>query len=91
MVKTLYTEEQKIRQNLLWLVFLITPTFFFWSVLVYQLSTGNLVGDHPISNLPLSIITGVYTVCSVWSLLSIKLTTIIDETKLAYGWNIPTA
>ncbi|MBL7932836.1 MAG: hypothetical protein JNL60_13085 [Bacteroidia bacterium] len=91
MVKTLYTEEQKIRQNLLWLIFLITPTFFFWVILLYQLSTGKLVGDRPLSNVPLSIITVIYTTCSLWSLFSIKLTTIIDETKLAYGWNIPTA
>lgn len=91
MVNTLYKEEQRIRQNPLWLVFLISPTLFFWGVLIYQLSSGKQVGDHPISNIPLSIITVIYTACSLWSLFSIKLTTIINDTTLAYGWNIPTA
>lgn len=91
MVKTLYTEEQRIRQNPLWLVFLAGPVLFFWGLLIYQLSTGKLVGDRPVSNLPLSILSTVYTACALWSLFTIKLTTIINDTKLAYGWNIPTA
>lgn len=91
MVNILYKEEQKLRQNLLWLVILIAPTLFFWIVLSYQLVTGRLVGDHPISNLPLGILTGIYTICSVYALLFIKLTTVIYEDRIEYGWNIPTA
>lgn len=91
MVNILYKEEQRLRQNPLWLVILIAPTLFFWFVLSYQLVTGRLVGDHPISNLPLGILTGIYTVCSVYSLLFIKLTTVIYQDRIAYGWNIPTS
>lgn len=91
MVNCLYKEEQRLRQNLLWLVILITPTVFFWIVFLYQVITGRLVGDHPIDNWPLGIITVIYSLCSVYSLLFIKLSLFVFEDRIAFGWNIPTS
>jgi hypothetical protein len=91
MVNILYKEEQKIWKNPVWLFIILAPVLFFWYVLCYQLITGELVGDKPIQNLPLSVITIVYSTIAIWCLGTIKLSIVLDQETLFYGWNVPTA
>src|SRR5689334_19348507 len=90
MEKTLFKEVQHFRGNLLWTVLLFLPIVVFLTVLVWQLYTGKPVGDHPISNTGLIIITVCMLVPIIWAERTVKLTTIVDEEKISYGWNMPT-
>ena len=91
MAKILYQEIQHFRGNPLWTVLLSLPVLLFLSILVYQLLTGKPVGDKPVSNASLVFLCLFVLVPSVWASRRVKLTTIIDEEKIAYGWNMPTA
>jgi hypothetical protein len=85
----LFEEEQRSRKNWVWLLCLLAPACIL-ILLIYQLVTGKMVGDHPVSNLALSILSILYLVPAIWVLSVVKFRTLIDEEKISYGWNIPT-
>ena len=89
MATIVFIEQQKLRHNLLWSVALISPLLALISLLVYQYSTGILVGDKPMSNLSLLILIFCYGTPAVLILLYVRLTTIISDESISYGWNIP--
>lgn len=91
MEKIQFREVQHFRGNPLWTVLLFFPVVTFLTVLTIQLITGKLVGDHPMSNTSLIIITVCILVPTIWAQRTVKLTTIIDDEKISYGWNMPTA
>jgi len=90
MAKILFQETQHFRGNPLWTVLLSLPVLIFMSVLVYQLITGKPVGERPMSNAALVFLSLFVLIPSVWASRRVKLTTIIDEEKIMYGWNMPT-
>jgi hypothetical protein len=89
MANVLYKEVQHLRQNLLWLIALTIPAVVIFGTLSIQLFTGKPMGDKPMSNLSLIILGIFYLVPMVFLFTSVKMETIIDEKKIAYGWNIP--
>jgi hypothetical protein len=91
MQKVQFSEVQHFRGNTLWTTLLFLPVVIFLGVLIYQLSTGKLLGDRPMSNTSLIIITSCMLVPIIWAERTVKLTTIIDDEKISYGWNMPTA
>ena len=90
MPKVLFKEVQYFRQNPLWVILLMIPITVFGSILIYQLSTGTGIGDRPWSNKSLAVLSAGVLIPSLLALLRIKLTTIIDEEKIRFGWNMPT-
>jgi hypothetical protein len=86
---TLFEEEQRTRKNWVWLLCLLAPALML-ILLIYQLVTGKMVGDKPVSNLALTILSILYLVPAIWVLSVVKFRTLIDEEKISYGWNIPT-
>jgi hypothetical protein len=90
MAKVLFEEVQHFRGNPLWTVLLSLPVVLFLSVLGYQLITGEQVGDRPMSNVSLILLSLFVLIPSLWASQRVKLTTIIDEEKIRYGWNMPT-
>ena len=90
MAKVLYKEVQWFRQNVVWAILLLIPVVVFGSILVYQLATGTGVGDRPMSNRALALLGTAVFIPSVLAFFRVKLTTIIDEEKIQYGWNMPT-
>lgn len=90
MANILFIEEQKFRHNILWSVLLYTPVIAMIFLLVYQLITGEMVGDQPITNLSLFVLLMCYGVPVVFISYYVRLTTIISDEKILYGWNIPT-
>jgi hypothetical protein len=90
MGKILFKEVQYFRQNPVWTILLMIPIAVFGSILVYQLATGTGVGERPWTNTSLAILGIGILIPSLLAALRIKLTTIIDEDKIAFGWNMPT-
>src|SRR5690349_9993672 len=90
MAKILFQEVQYFRQSPLWGLLLFLPPTAFTIILIYQLVTGEKVGDRPMSNVSLAVLSVVLFVIITWAYKTVKLTTIIDEEKIAYGWNMPT-
>lgn len=90
MANILFIEEQKFRHNLLWTFLLIAPIIVFCVILVYQLASGDLVGDQPMSNRSLMILLFFYGVPVAIIIYYVRLSTIISDESISYGWNIPT-
>ena len=90
MAKILFEEIQHFRGNPLWTVLLSIPVILFMSILVYQTVTGETVGDIPMSNTSLILLSLFVLIPSIWASRRVKLTTIIDEEKIRFGWNMPT-
>jgi len=90
MPKVLFQEVQHFRSNVLWTVLLLIPLLLFSTVLGWQLATGELVGTHPMSNWSLIILLILVLLPTQWAWRKVKLTTILDEEKISYGWNMPT-
>jgi hypothetical protein len=90
MATVLFEEEQSLKQNHIWLIILLVPLSSI-GVLIYQLCGGTFETNYPMSNTSLIILTIAYLLLALLALRYVKLTTIIDDTKIAYGWNIPTA
>lgn len=91
MHKILFKEVQLARQNLLWSFLLVLPIVVFTVALVYQSVTGEMAGDLPMSNRSLAVLIVLILPIVAWAFTAVKLTTIIDEEKISYGWNLPTA
>jgi hypothetical protein len=90
MSKVLFKEVQYFRENPVWTILLMIPIAVFGSILVYQLATGTGVGDRPWTNTSLAVLGVGILIPSLLAVLRIKLTTIITEEKIAFGWNMPT-
>jgi hypothetical protein len=90
MAKILFIEEQRFRHNILWSFLLIAPIVVFCVILVYQLASEDLVRDHPMSNRSLMILLFFYGVPVAIIIYYVRLTTIISDESISYGWNIPT-
>jgi hypothetical protein len=90
MAKVLFNEVQYFRQHAVWGILLFLPPVAFSSILIYQLATGDKVGNPSMSNVSLAILSTVLLIIISWAYKTVKLTTIIDKEKIAYGWNMPT-
>jgi hypothetical protein len=90
MANILFIEEQKLRHNVLWSVLLYLPVITMIFLLVYQLVTEKPLGDQPMTNLSLFILLLCYGAPVVFISYYVRLTTIISDEKILYGWNIPT-
>ncbi len=86
-----FKEEQWLRHNLLWTFLLVTPFLSMLSILLYQLITGSPVGEYPVSNTSLLFLSVCYGIPACYVLLYVKLTTVITDQSILYGWNLPTA
>ena len=84
----LYKEEQHFRRNLLWLVFLLLPL-----VILILLFCQNQFHWHifrnPLPGVSILILAIFYIIPMVVVLYKIKLTTIVKNDRILYGWNIP--
>jgi hypothetical protein len=87
---TLFFETQQFRNHFFWLILLLAPVIYFLSLLIYQIKTGELVGDHPSSNLEIGFLLFSYSLLAYYALNYVKLLTIINKDKIWYGWNLPT-
>lgn len=58
-------------------------------MLMYQILSGELVGDYPMSNQALLILMFCYGVPAVFIVYYVRLTTIISDESISFGWNIP--
>ena len=90
MPRVLFKEVQYFRENALWTILLMIPITVFGSILVFQLATGTGIGDRPWTNTSLAVLAIGVLVPSLLAVLRVKLTTIIDDEKIRYGWNMPT-
>jgi hypothetical protein len=90
MAKILFTEVQGFRNNLLWAAALLIPAIASLSIFAYQVITGDMLSDAPMSNLSLGIFSFGYLTLVAFIFPYVRLTTIIDEEKISYGWNVPT-
>ena len=90
MAVILFKEVQYFRQNPLWVLLLMIPITVFGSILIYQLATGTGIGERPWTNTSLAVLSAGVLIPSLLALLRIKLTTIIDDEKIRFGWNMPT-
>jgi len=86
---TLFFEVQQFRNHWFWLLLLLSPAVYFLSVLIYQLYSGQLYGEHPVSNFELGILFLAYSILAYYALNYVKLMTIINKNKIWYGWNLP--
>jgi hypothetical protein len=57
-------------------------------ILIYQVTTGHLVGDKPASNITLAALTLLISVPMVFSFYFIKLFTVIDTESIYYGFGM---
>lgn len=90
MANIVFIEEQKFRHNLLWTGVLLVPIMAIILVLGYQLISGKPAGNDPMSNLSLFILLIAYSIPVVFIIYYVRLTTIISDETILYGWNIPT-
>ena len=90
MAELQFKEVQKVTSPWMWALALFAPVLF-TVILIYQLITGILVGNNPMSNTGLAFVTLGFTVTAILFLTRIKLTTILDTDKISYGFNFPTA
>jgi len=84
-----FEETQRLNHWLIWTVTL-GILFFFVSVLVYQLMSGNQFGDKPAPNGLLICVIFILLIPSVLLLRYAILTVRFDDTTIYYGWNLPT-
>lgn len=90
MAEVQFKEVQKIKSPFIWIVVLFAPVLF-TVILIYQLSTGRMVGDNPVSNPALVGMIIGFGLSALLALTRLKLTTIIDSEEIHYGFNFPTA
>jgi hypothetical protein len=84
-----FDESQRLTSWLIWTITL-GILFFFVSILLYQMLTGNKFGDKPAPNELLIVVILVICIPSVLLIRYTKLTLRIDKDTIYYGWNIPT-
>src|ERR1041385_6345073 len=90
MARELFREVQYFRQHPVWGILLFLPPTAFTVIFIYQLVTGEKVSERPMSNTSLAILSLILFAIITWAYKTVKLTTIIDEEKILYGWNMPT-
>jgi len=90
MAKILFIEEQKLRHNMIWLALLFLPMLAMLFLLVFQVYKGTLIGDKPMTNLSIGILLVCYGVPVIFITYYVRLTTIISDETILYGWNVPT-
>jgi hypothetical protein len=83
-----FKEEQYFSRNILWVTVLFLPVLML-VVLFYQLYSGELVGDYPMSNTSITILSIIYFIPAVLAFFFVKLSCIVEDEKIMYGWNIP--
>jgi hypothetical protein len=84
-----FEERQRLTNWLPWTIVLSTLVLTI-SILIYQLITGDNVGDRPASNLMLILIISVFQIPLILSMLLARLIIRVDNEFLYYGWNLPT-
>ncbi len=85
----LFAEVQKFRQWWLWLI-LILAAMPLAGILIYQLATGQPVGNKPASNMVLVILVVFISLPMLLGFYFIKLFTVIDTESIYYGFGIGT-
>jgi hypothetical protein len=88
--EVLFTEVQKFRQWWLWLILILASTPLL-CILIYQLVTGQPVGDKPASNGALAALVVFISVPMLLGFYFIKLFTIIDSDTIYYGFGVSTS
>jgi len=83
----LFTEVQKFRQWWLWLILILASTPLL-GILIYQLVTGQPVGDKPASNAVLAVLVIFVSVPMLLGFYFVKLFTIIDTDTIYYGFGL---
>jgi hypothetical protein len=86
----LFTEVQKFRQWWLWLI-LILASLPLLGILVYQVVTGQPVGDKPAPNSVLALLVIFISAPMLLGFFFIKLFTIIDQDTIYYGFGVSTS
>jgi len=85
----LFTEVQAFRQWWLWLILILASTPLL-SILIYQVVTGQPVGDKPASNAVLAVLVVFISVPMLLGFYFIKLFTIVDSDTIYYGFGVST-
>ena len=85
----LFREVQKFRQWWLWLI-LIAAALPFAGILIYQLATGQPVGNKPASNGELAVLVLFISVPMLLGFFFIKLFTVINSESIYYGFGVST-
>lgn len=83
----LFQETQKFRQLWVWGIVML-PMAIVLGILLYQLITGEPVGDRPAPNWLLLLILLLIPIPAAFGFFVARLVTRIDEGGLHYGWNI---
>jgi hypothetical protein len=91
MSTVIFKEVQTFRSNLLWSLLTLLPFTGLFAILLYQLVTGKGIGDHPPPNAALVFLLIAVGLPAIITVFTIKLTTIITDEKIRYGWNFPTS
>jgi len=84
-----FEEKQKLKNWLAWIIILGTLALTV-TILIYQLITGNRVGNNPASNGFLICMICLLYLPLILAMLHATLTVRIDKTTIFYGWNLPT-
>lgn len=90
MANVIFIEEQKFRHNLIWSGILLLPLCAILCTLTYQVANNHLIGDHPMSNRSLLVLSIIYGVPVIFIIYYVRLTTIISDENICFGWNLPT-
>jgi hypothetical protein len=85
---TRFYEEQRSVRNMVWLIAMLAPALML-GVAAYQASTGKYVGEHPMSNRSLLVLSVIYLIPVTWVLFFVKFTTEITGDRIRFGWNVP--
>ncbi|OCX51994.1 hypothetical protein BEL04_17735 [Mucilaginibacter sp. PPCGB 2223] len=83
----LFSEIQKFRQWWLWLILIVTLMPLL-GILIYQVITGNPVGDKPASNGSLIVIVLLVGLPLVLGFCYFKLFTVVERDAIYYGFGI---
>jgi len=83
----LFSEVQKFRQWWLWFILLAT-TLPLLGILIYQVVTGNPVGDKPASNGSLAVIVVLIALPLLFGFSYFKLFTIVEKDAIHYGFGV---
>jgi hypothetical protein len=85
---TVFSEEQRSVKNLVWVIAMLLPAVML-AIMLFQALTGKMVGENPMSNKALLLLSALYLIPVIWVLVFVKFTTTIDAEKVSFGWNIP--
>jgi hypothetical protein len=84
-----FEETQKITNVFLWVLMFGTFTLLL-SILIYQVFSGETIGNKPANNVLLFGIILIYCLPGILMMFYARLKVRINKDSILYGWNIPT-